>query len=260
MDLTNIDRILFYGCSFTSGMELADHIYLGKSLEEVNLLKKKLDSRTFYNRYNLDPWSPQSDLYQASANLSWGRCLADHFNLPFVSRAQAGSSNKQMLFKIQVHLENNLITENDLIIVGLTAPERIFTVNDDGSISSKQLSNADSVLDFYIQHFGNDYNLYYDVYNVMSYLDLLSHKLKGRVFQQFTHVRLIDMLKKINPEAELYSLMKNVFNFYSLLDPEYSFLDVVDWSTGQGVIGYGHPSAESHKMFSQHLKSKFLLK
>ena len=124
----NINRVVAYGCSYTAGDEIMDHVFMNVSFEECNKIKrqyiqhgKTLDAKSkFKNDYNI--WTADKEL---NRNHSWAAYLAKHLDLPFVNRAVNGSSIDQIYFSIQSDLLNSSILETDLVLVGLTTPFRI---------------------------------------------------------------------------------------------------------------------------------------
>jgi hypothetical protein len=133
MDKINKDsfnRIVAYGCSYTAGDELVDHVILGISFDECNKLKNlsnKADTTDFYKKL---PKDILSKIEIANRQASWAGQLAMLLNKPFLNRAKGGSGIDEILFNIVSDRTSKIISDTDLIIVGLTYPERIIHVTD----------------------------------------------------------------------------------------------------------------------------------
>ena len=120
----SIDRIIAYGCSFTAGDEIVDHLLLNLSFKEVNKLKKNYSNQVeFYKKFDIEF---PNDLMRQS---SWAGQLAKLLNKPFISKAYPGFSISQSYFQIYNDWKNNLITNKDLVLVGLTGPSRLVWFN-----------------------------------------------------------------------------------------------------------------------------------
>lgn len=119
IDPNSFDRIVAYGCSWTAGDELLDHEILGVSFSECNRLKREHDSPNSFNeKYNIiEPCA-------INRNASWAAQLAKLLNKPFENRAVGGSSMDHIYYNVYIDMIKGNITDRDLILVGLTSPNR----------------------------------------------------------------------------------------------------------------------------------------
>src|SRR6056300_213786 len=107
-------RIVAYGCSITAGTELGDHHVLGKTIAEVDTLKRSLGLQKWQQlelKYNLQ---------EEGRRRSWVAHLARELQCEYLNLAQSGSSIDQCLLR----MKNQLHNADDLIIVGLTYIQR----------------------------------------------------------------------------------------------------------------------------------------
>lgn len=261
--LSNINRVLFYGCSFTAGSELADQELLPDlSKEEIDKLKAK-ELYSFYERVNLKLRE------KLEKEKSWARWFADELGLPYENRAKGGSSMAQIVFTVEQDLARNNINDTDLIIVGTTSPERIcrFTQYGPQSIILASLNVRDQwderfERDFLI-NIATDNYLLYNWYKELRHLDLLSDRLQGRLFQQWVWATWTQNLEFTNDSGPFYKLdpfMSEILHpnviFNSMIDNSLSFTTLDAWNPiNQEVLH--HPKLEVQQQFGRKLANSF---
>lgn len=143
IDIDSFDRIVAYGCSYTAGDELLDHEVMGISFEECNRLKnlsnktkpKAVHENPYRDFYKKLPKIILDKIEITNRQASWAGQLAKKLNKPFLNRAKGGSGIDEILFNIVSDRTSNAISDNDLVVVGLTYPERIIHITDDQIIS-----------------------------------------------------------------------------------------------------------------------------
>lgn len=246
----SIDRIIAYGCSFTAGDEIVDHLLLNLSFKEVNKLKKNYSNQVeFYKKFDIEF---PNDLMRQS---SWAGQLAKLLNKPFISKAYPGFSISQSYFQIYNDWKNNLITNKDLVLVGLTGPSRLVWFN-------KNLQKLDSApLLNYLE------NCKYSFTEKRPLLELFDDNLTA--FNYFSFLNNLQQLKahiniRIQPMtanntvydknfslAGIHSdMMKYCLDIFddcqsiTLLSKEYLRNNIIDPNIV--LCGYGHPPLESH--------------
>ena len=259
--LHDINRIVFYGCSFTAGSELADQELMPNlSKEEIDKLKIE-EQYLFYERFD------RNIFYRLENEKSWSRWFSDELNLPWVNRAMRGSSMGQIIFDIEKDINNKEILDNDLVIVGITSPERICLFNDYGAFTQIIHANNQSwdkkfKEDFILNIFNDEYNLF-NWYKDIKYLDLLSNKLNGRLFHQYVWSTFPELLKFNTDNVSWYNLkdyMKKILNesttFDYIIDNKLSFTALnAWWPENQEVLR--HPKLEMHQNFGRQLAKSF---
>lgn len=220
------NRIIAYGCSITSGMELGDNL--------SDAQKEKL---------GIIPYVTQ--LTSEDHNHAWPKYIADYFQVDYINRAVPGGNSQSSIFFIEEDLEN-LITDQDLILVGHSEMTRWFWIDEHGNPQHGCMGGSDTRWpskqfhkDFitYISHKQLKYQFIHDI----KYLDLLSKSLNGRVLQQFCYDTL-------------------PVTFESMLDTSYSFNNLVDWKSRDDIHYFGHPKENFHRTFAEHLIEKIKCK
>ena len=211
--LSNIKRVVFYGCSFTVGSELSDQELLPHlSKEQIDKLKIKEQYR-FYDRFDPEEF-PKLDNQK-----SWTRWFSDELNLSWVNRAKGGSSMGQIIFAIEEDLANSQILDTDMIVIGITSPERICTFQNYGTRSyimhDFDTSWDEKFRNEFILNIANDDYILYNWYKDINYLDLLSTRLNGRLYQQWVWATMFELFSFNNNGVPFYNLrdyMKKVVN------------------------------------------------
>lgn len=135
IDIDSFDRIVAYGCSYTAGEELLDHEVMGISFEECNRLKNlsnKEDPSSFYKTLSK---IVMDKIEITNQHASWAGQLAKKLNKTLVNRAKGGSGIDEILFTIISDRTSKLISNRDLVIVGLTYPERIIHITNNQIIT-----------------------------------------------------------------------------------------------------------------------------
>jgi len=124
------DRIIAFGCSYTSGMELVDHKYYPGNLGAVivddikrnNAGNKYTTGQTaFYSTFS-DVQFRQIENHQKT--VSWVATLAHKFGVPCINNGRIGSSMQEIVYDIELNISKGNIRDTDLVIVGCTSMDR----------------------------------------------------------------------------------------------------------------------------------------
>ena len=110
----DVPRVVAYGCSFTAGTELGDHILLGKTIQEVDALKREWGFKRWQQFERL------RNLQAEGRKRSWVAHFAREMQCTYLNLGQSGASLDQCLLR----MKNQLHNEHDLVIVGLTYIQR----------------------------------------------------------------------------------------------------------------------------------------
>lgn len=252
-------RVVAYGCSFTAGDEIADHLILNTTFKECNELKKKYSSQwVFYDVYKL---------YEESAtkfmsNYSWSAQLANLLHLPYVNRAEPGSSLDHIYFKIYSDYLNKFIDKNDLILVGITSPGRI-------SYWDKEVGLSSTILLNYIEHIKK-----LDKQARIAITELYDDNIL--VLNYFLFLQNLSNLKNIlDVKLQIMSTSNTPghINFKDLINPEINkiILDIFNnidnilvrdigldnhFTEAIGICGFGHPPLEAHTFLAKTIYKK----
>jgi hypothetical protein len=194
----NINRILAYGCSYTAGDEIMDHVIMGVTLEECNRLKKEYIAKEtattlqFKNDFNIKWDEP---LHRAN---SWAAQVAKLVNLPFENRAMNGSGLDEHYLKIYSDYEKGLILDSDLVLVGLTSMNRMIDFRSKRKITTlvSRLIPDDVGSKLLLDLYNDDYMAYH-YFKTLSLLNGLSSKMK-LLMQPMVNEMLFKQLNKLD--------------------------------------------------------------
>jgi hypothetical protein len=260
----SFNRIVVYGCSYTAGSELADHIVTcpNMSMNEIDTLKRSLGIMEWNSKY-----LPGSDTdgrrTKVEHSFAWPNKLAKHFEVPCLNRARSGSSLQYSQYLIDKDISDGVITDNDLIIVGITSPNRWFYLDEKGEPQRPIMGYhwnwpSESFHKEFVLEIYNTYFIAYNFYNSMRYLDMLSDKLNGRILLQPVHNSIYSYLRDFGKEldADFLKLITTMKDFKSFIDAEYSFSGILDWKNTNESHGGGHPKEPFHQKFANHVAEK----
>lgn len=197
--MRTIDRVVAYGCSWTVGSELMDHIHMNVSFDECNAIKKTYlatdkpyeNMHKFIEKYDIG----NKSLIELNHRNSWAGQLAQRLNKPIINRAAGGSSLDQNYFALYSDYINGKILDTDLVVVGLTTPYRSVKFGHRSVVSSIQLGHQlregkheDKSL---IELFNDDF-LVFTYFKTLQLLGSLADKI---------NIRLQPMIPEINPHC-----------------------------------------------------------
>jgi hypothetical protein len=197
----NIKRILAYGCSYTAGDEIVDHVIMGVSFEECNqwkrdYLNKRLASSAHTGKFKTDFNIQWDD--PLHRNSSWAAQVAKLLDLPFENRAMNGSGLDEQYLKIYSDCETGLILDSDLVLVGLTTINRMIDFRLKEKITTLISRNIPDdigsklLLDLY-----NDDYMVYHYFKTLSSLNSLSSKIQV-LMQPMVNDMLVSQLDKLD--------------------------------------------------------------
>jgi len=195
------NRILAYGCSYTAGDEIMDHIILGITFEECNqwkrdYLNKSLASVAYTSKFKTDfdiRWD--DPLHRAS---SWAAQVAKMVDLPFENRAMNGSGLDEHYIKIYSDYEKGLILDSDLVLIGLTSMNRMIDFRSKERIATLISRNIpDDVGSRLLLEIYNDDYIVYQYFKTLSLLNSLSSKMK-LLMQPMVNDMLPSQLNKLD--------------------------------------------------------------
>ena len=260
----SFNRIVAYGCSYTAGSELADHIVTcpNMSMNEIDTLKRSMGMMEWNIKY-LPGTDTDGQRTKVEHELAWPNKLAKHFEVPCLNRSRSGSSLQYSQYSIDKDISDGVITDKDLIIVGITSPHRWFYLNENGEPQRPIMGYhwnwpSESFHKEFVLEIYNTYFIAYNFYNSMNYLDMLSDKLNGRILLQPVHNAIDGHLRNFEKELDpdFLKLVTTMRDFKSILDPAYSFSELVDWKNTNDCHGGNHPKEYIHQIFAKHLAEK----
>ena len=250
-------RIIFYGCSFTAGNELSDHIDLGISVKECDTIKRKSSVPVFYSKTLItDPKIRHIN----DSNLSYAKTIAQHLNLEYINRAESGSSMQYILYHIERDFLQGLILDTDIVFVGITCQNRWFYIDEKNKPRRPMPLYAphwpnEEVRYNHLKFFTGDGNLAYHWYQCLHLLNLMGNT-KIKLFMQFVHSTADDRIEWANKplSADVKSMLTSIKSFNTILDHNYSFTNIIDWNDYSQIHGFMHPQQHKHQEFADHIK------
>lgn len=264
IDPKKVKRVVAYGCSFTAGDEIVDHIILNTTFEEVNKLKKKFSNQVeFYKHHKII--FPTELMLQSS----WAGQLAKLLNVPIVNKAYPGTAISKSFFQIYNDFKTGFIKNDDLVLLGLTGPNRItFYNHDTHELDSSPLSYyidnqtgqpnrySKILLDLFDDNLNalNYYSFLQNIINLKSYINIKLQPMSE--VNTFNSTRWC-MTNGLDPE--IYEFCKNVSeegDTISLLPKDY----LKRWDQNDNLCGYLHPAIENHINLAQNIYDNCVLK
>lgn len=274
--MIEIDKLFAYGCSFTSGEELMDHEVIDTlSEEEVDRIKRKYTNhRTgeFYEKYFTPQYCSNNRWFEGQPHdhfkhqlvaqkvreyqeqYAWPRWLADKIGVPWINRGCGGSSLDYSIFKLEKDLLEGNITENSLVVVAITAPNRQFWITEDGEERhviyghfNGQWWNWPNEKSYgeYIVNYANSKNMFWRYFQQLKYLDLLSARMNNRIvwFSVSCHWNAIDQWYGKGIENHITGdMFDSLDNCDSRLKDTGFFVDDGSYP----VCGFGHAKYVKH--------------
>lgn len=281
--MIQIDKIFAYGCSFTSGEELMDHVVIDKlSEQEVDRIKREYTNhRTgdFYAKYftpeycsnpawfvNPDPKHVAQKVREYQEQFAWPRWLSDKFNVPWVNRGLGGSSLAYSIHKLEEDLLSGNITDKSLVVIGAPAPNRQFWIDDSGEEHNiiyghfnAQWWNWPNKKSYeeYVLQYANPKNMLCKYYQELKYLDLLSSRHNNRILW-FTISTSWDALIPWYGQGQIdghisETMINTAENFQSRLKTAQYFT-----TESYPVCGFGHAKYDKHVELSETIYGELL--
>lgn len=270
--LRNFTNIKAYGCSYTAGDELLDAQILYKLGDEqtVDNLKRsfsnhgisKFRSEYYIDKYVDKEWFGNDGKFdwgkkiREEQKLSWVRHLADIFEVPYLNRGWGGASIEYCIYRYEEDLINGLISDDDLLIFCIPTPARFTFVGGHGELVNSLYNYPDTWVShkLYEQmttYFCNTYNIYWNYFNGLKYLELLFHS-RGNVLVFFSNIEFENLkahyLDKIDPNHPIDRMIDSVSNFSSIIKDGPNFV-----AKNNITHGFGHSKLQKHKDVANQL-------
>ena len=265
--LGKIDRIVFYGCSYTFGSELADHDVIPHlSIDEIDHLKRKLGNAEFYKKFTGKLSNDNMLLRTTLENKrSWAGKFGDILSKPVINRAKPGSSNAEMIYTLEYDLKTHLIQENDLLVLALTSKDRMMYFDRLGSHTSVVFHNEDTrwpdpeVRDNFIYLFVNDFYSSYSFHKDLCHVSHLVKNVKQPILVQFVHSPyFVEISPELRKNQKFTEIITQQENFSFIIDPELSFsLPRLEWAKIENQHGFVHPKEHLHEKFANLVATSF---
>lgn len=260
--IVEFEKIVAFGCSYTAGFETRDHVFFNISDSEMDRIKKNKKETNGFNFYSSlglgdDGWNKLCDYNKEG---SYVKFLADKFSVSWENFAEPGSSLEFSIWKLEEYLINNRHS-NDLIIVGVTCPNRLMYLIEDKDNKTRPLHLQlntnfiwpdDDFYNTYITTLGTSKNLVWKYYFQLKYLDMLNNKLGNRLLlvpMQTHPANWIDILDDSFPNRteikELTSIIPDCIDNYSNM--------LENPTKNSKVHPFLHPKLSVHQEFAENI-------
>ena len=252
-DMKKINRILAYGCSYTAGDEIMDHIKMGISFEECNRIKQRYQV-DYGQGYDIAKFRIEFNILRDNPlhiRNSWAAILAKQLQVSFENRAVNGSGLDEHYFTIYNDYISGKIKDTDLVLVGLTSIDRIIDFRldrpmphnislisglipkDEGSRLLVELRNDDFLVFYY--------------FKTIHLLHCLSSKI-NLMMQPMRKMWTMPYINNLDiPYTKQYA--NSVWN-----ECKESILSELYLDDNIPLCGFGHPSLDSHILLAEQLE------
>lgn len=263
-------RIISYGCSFTAGSELTDHEIIGMDEKDLFSYVEKNNIKGTHQLFEFLKISEEKmhEIFASNAATSWPNFISKHFNVPLANRAVPGTSLPHATYKLLNDLHYSAIEEDDLVIVGVTSPNRWFQFLENGDegwgvfgIGWNTRFNVEYQKKLE-EHWFNEYNIIYSHFKELTFLSDLSDRLGGRIKLCYTFGNP-DYLKHFLSKELENPNFANFFDFSVKMCPTHNFInlttsisDLAGWRDDSKHHVFGHPRVQFHKQFANILIEK----
>jgi hypothetical protein len=256
-------RIISYGCSFTAGSELTDHEYLGITEEELAACARRnkyIGSHEILQHFSVTV-ELRAQILESNRTKSWPNYIAKKYNIPLLNQGIPGSSLSHASYCLLRDLHDNIIEPTDLILIGITSPNRWFQFTRNGKTFYGVMNGGWSrlphsrVTEKYREelekNWFNMYNVLYTHHKEILFLSNLSDTMNGQI-------KMCYALSTPKDIQSIYEQQDSDFlKFCEKLIPNKNFIYAEN--SMSGISGkpefsthhtFGHPRVEIHKKFA----------
>jgi len=271
-------RIISYGCSFTAGAEITDHDFIGITEEELATCARRngyTGSRELYEHFSVDE-DTRRKILESNREKSWPNYIAQRYNIPLLNQAIPGSSLSHASYCILRDIHSNVVQPTDLILVGITSPNRWFQFTETGrpffgvfNRGWNLLKHSPISKTYRLELERNWFNMYNTIYThhkEILFLSNLSDKMNGQIKLCYALATPKEMFSRVassytsEQDLEFFDLCDKIIPNNNFLYAEKSMSDLtrsIDDTTAIDAIHmFGHPRVEYHKKFANILIEK----
>lgn len=257
-ELNDIKRIVSFGCSFTAGDELLDHLLSEKF---YNLKFKCSSYPEWYDCVRKDKVEYQKlqILREKAAKITYGKKLADMLGADFLNLALSGNSNQHILFQLEEFYQTQF-QKGDFILIGLAYPSRILEFdqkNDSRKYNLLQYIESRDIVEFH-----NNERIIFDHIRDLMCMDFM----KRNYFDN--HLRIAKMWSRKlifndffldeypnNDSKRIFN--KSLFDIYE--SPLFAKTEIAFISLDSTKrLPFGHLPEELHQEFAEQLYKYFI--
>lgn len=269
------DRIVSYGCSVTAGSEMTDHDAIGITEDELAAIARKnkyVGSHQIYQHFSIDK-NKRNEILIRNRTKSWPNFIAKHYGIPLLNQAINGSSLQHATYFLQRDIHSDVIKSSDLIVVGVTSPNRWFQFTSRGFPFYGVFGSGWETLDHsgnslsYIheleKHWYNLYNVLYSYCKEIQYLSNLSDTMNGQIklcyaigTPTFIEHIFSEELKSGGKESDFLKFCNKLIDHKHFLYPEKALPELAGFRDYSKHHTFGHPRVQYHEQFANVLISE----
>lgn len=251
---------------------MTDHDYIGITEDELAAIAKRnkyVGSHQIYQHFSIDR-KKQAEILENNRTKSWPNYVAKHYGIPLLNRAVGGTSLQHATFRLLRDIHNGTIQPTDLIVVGITSPNRWFQFTSHGEpffgvfgFGWEMLGDEKTSLAFRTELEKNWYNLYnivYSHYKEILFLSNLSDSMNGQIklcyalgTPKFIEHIFSDELKKGSKESEFMKFCDKLIDNKHFIYSEKSLSELATYYDYSKHHTFGHPRVQYHEEFANLL-------
>ena len=257
--MTKFKRLVAYGCSYTQGDELIDEEYIPGANEIKKTRGLNVFLETLYKKY---PDLTKQSYNELGKSHAWPRHLADRIGIPWINNASPGNSNYNMIYRLDRDLANGEILDTDLVIIGITSPNRLIYINPAGGEDTLHLGylhgwpiGLKHGYPFFIKWMNNPTILFHFSMALRTLLHMAQTKLKNQLYFVECDPYALHITKNIEPPLNP-SRVKTLEPAYSdfknsglLISERNMFKDQPE----EYKLALGHLAEAAHIGWAEHL-------
>jgi len=257
---TNKTRIHSYGCSYTAGAELFDHLIDPKA----DAIKRKRGFLDWLNNHvHSHTLEFVAHVWELERNNAWPAIVAQHYQVDFLNNAKGGSALAMSLLAFEQDLITNPQLVNDtLFLFGITNSSRILKFNS-GQAQTLLLAMPECWRDPRL-----DLHTVLDLWDetaiTWQHLQLLQ-RLLAVADRSGATVLIFDMMGYLSgpwwhqpaitaaqPYPYMFTTFDHVWN-QIIADPRMCVKQSLQGQLPASFHGLGHPTISMHQSFSQYV-------
>lgn len=271
-------RIIAYGCSFTAGDELADHIVIDTlSIDELDKIKRRYGNKNilkFREKYYTSEFISNEEWFyehgefkhgqkiDLELSMAWPRWFAEINDIDFVNRAWSGSSLEYCIYRYEEDLLLGKINhQEDLIVFSITSPARWHYFDNDGNPQrclygySSAGWPSEKFYNIFVEQTFNYHQMYWDYFFHLKYIQLLN-KVHGNIFGAFAFGYNMSKSHILPDHKSFISGMVEQIDTFDYIIKDLPDLYANPEKHPEHAHGFWHPKIEYHKYYAKRLSEE----
>lgn len=254
--ITEIDRVIAFGCSYTAGAELLDHLIH----PDADNIKRKKGMKYWKDKFD----SPETwKISAAEGNYTWAAKVADRLSVDFVNKARGGSSLGYSLFMLEDAILKGEVTDKTLVLVGITTMNRSILF-DEVSVKHMLISTPQywpKNLTWDIQTVLNVFSDSMLIWIQLNYLhrfvelsNRFSHRIQlFKMPESIIDNKVLELIENKQSKELFNYKMTEILSAKSCFHNEESLFSVRKIDKLIDIHGGGHPKVHIHEAFADYV-------